>query len=78
MIDKRTKNAPTRRTDEGDLNRMVDILLAFDRVVVEFSMNLYNVRPRERVAIREQNRRLHHAFRERLSSGGPHGRRQSH
>jgi len=40
MIDKSTKNASTRMTGEGDLNRMVDILLAFDRVVVEFSMNL--------------------------------------
>ena len=67
MTNKSTKNVPSRLTDEGDLNRMVDILLAFDRVVVEFSMNLYNVLPRERVAIRKQNRRLHHAFRERLS-----------
>jgi len=79
MINKSTKNASTRMTGEGDLNRMVDILLAFDRVVVEFSMNLYNVRPHERVAIREQNRRLHHAFRERLSAGGhPHARRHGH
>lgn len=70
MTDKNIKNAPFKVTGEDDLNRVVDILLAFDRVVVEFSMNLYNVHPRERVAIREQNRRLHHALRERLSGGG--------
>jgi hypothetical protein len=49
-----------------DLNTMLDILLAFDRSVVEFSMHLYNVPRRDRVALREQNRRVHLALRERL------------
>ena len=49
-----------------DLNTMLDILLAFDRSVVEFSMRLYNIPRRDRVAMREQNRCLHHALRERL------------
>jgi hypothetical protein len=49
-----------------DLNAMLDILLAFDRSVVEFSMHLYNVPRHDRVTLREQNRRVHLALRERL------------
>lgn len=48
------------------LHRMLDILLAFDRSVVELSMGLYNLPRRDRVIMREQNRRLHHALREGL------------
>ena len=51
---------------EGDLNEMLDIFLALDRAVVEFSIVLYNVPRRDKVAIRQQNRRLHDALRERL------------
>ncbi len=45
---------------------MLDTVLAFDRSLVEFSMGLYNVPRRHRAAMREQNRRLHHALRKRL------------
>jgi hypothetical protein len=49
-----------------DLNKMLDILFAFDRSMVELSMRVYNIPRRDRVAMREQNRRLHHALRDRL------------
>jgi hypothetical protein len=45
-----------------ELNRLLEVLSAFDRGVVEFSMGLYNVPRRERVAVRQQNRRLHRAL----------------
>jgi hypothetical protein len=45
---------------------MVEILLAFDRSVVELSMGLYNVPRRERTLMRQHNRRLHRAIRKKL------------
>lgn len=66
MIEPATKKARPQGIGEAELNEIVDVLLIFDRAVVEFSMNLYNVHPRERVVIREQNRRLHDALRARL------------
>lgn len=51
---------------EHDLDRVLDILLALDRMVVELSMRFYNIPRRDRFAMREQNRRLHDAVRERL------------
>jgi hypothetical protein len=50
----------------SDLNQMLDILLAFDRSVVESSMRLYKVPRHDRVAMRAQNQRLHRALRESL------------
>ncbi len=47
----------------GDPDGMLDILLALDRSMVEFSMGLYNVPRRDRALMREQNRRLHRALR---------------
>ena len=49
-----------------ELDQMLDVLSAFDRGVVEFSMGLYNLPRRERVIMRRQNRRLHRALRARL------------
>jgi hypothetical protein len=46
-----------------DLDRMLEILSAFDRGMVELSMGLYNVPRRERIRMRQQNRRLHRALR---------------
>ena len=48
---------------EIDLDRMLEILSAFDRGMVELSMGLYNVPRRERIRMRQQNRRLHRALR---------------
>ena len=53
-------------THRGDPNQTLDILLALDRSMVEFSMGLYNVPRRDRALMREQNRRLHRALRNRL------------
>jgi hypothetical protein len=53
-------------THRGDPEKMLDILLACDRSMVEFSMGLYNVPRRDRALLREQNRRLHRALRNRL------------
>jgi len=49
-----------------ELHKMLDILSACDRGVVEFSMGLYNVPRRDRVLMRQQNRRLHRALRKCL------------
>jgi len=62
----RWRKPQDRITRRYDLNQMLDILLAFDQSVVECSMRLYNVPRRDRVTMREQNRRLHHALRECL------------
>jgi hypothetical protein len=45
---------------------MLEILLAFDRSVIELSMGLYNLPRRDRALMRKQNRRLHHVLRKRL------------
>lgn len=66
-----TKRSSRKRRSPavGDRERdeMLDMLLAYDRGVVEFSMGLYNVGGRDRDAIREQNRRLHDAVRKSAS-----------
>jgi hypothetical protein len=41
----------------------IDLLLALDRMVVEVSMQLYNVDQGDRSRMRRQNRRLHAAVR---------------
>ncbi len=51
---------------DSDLNRLLDILLALDRMVVELCMGVYNIPRRDRFTMREQNRRLHDAVREHL------------
>ena len=50
---------------KSGLGELLEIFFAFDRAVVESSMNLYNVHERDRIVIREHNRRLHNALRER-------------
>ena len=49
-----------------DPSRMLDVLLALDRMVVEVSMHLYDVKRKDRSAIRHNNRRLHAAVRKQL------------
>jgi hypothetical protein len=60
---RRTRNQAVRRVE---LEKMLDILSAFDRGVVELSMGVYNIPRRDRVEMRRQNRRLHRALRECL------------
>jgi hypothetical protein len=50
----------------GELNEMLDTLLACDWAVVEVSMGLYNVPRSAQAGIREQNQRLHGTLREHL------------
>jgi hypothetical protein len=60
-----TRKSRNRMIGKAGLSELLEILLAFDQAVVESSMNLYNVHERDRVVIREQNRRLHAAMSER-------------
>ena len=51
---------------KAELEKLLEILSACDRGVVEFSMGLYNVPRRDRVMMRRQNRRLHRALKSYL------------
>ena len=51
---------------ERDVSKLLDTILALDRIVVELSMRIYNVPRRDRFVMRKQNRRLHNAVRQRL------------
>jgi len=57
-----SRRTSRRRLDEIH-SKMLDVLLALDRIVVELSMNVYNVPLEDRAVMREQNRQLHHAAR---------------
>jgi hypothetical protein len=64
--ERKLRELRNQATSESDPNRMLDILLALDRMVVELSMRVYKVPRRHRFIMREQNRRLHDAVREHL------------
>jgi hypothetical protein len=51
-----------RNSQTGYPNLPLDLVLALDRVLVEVSMQLYNVEGRDRSRMRRQNRRLHAAM----------------
>jgi hypothetical protein len=63
---KHIRKSRNQLTRDGDLKRIVNILLASDRAVVEFNMNLYNVHGGDRLVIREQKGRLHDALKDRI------------
>jgi hypothetical protein len=50
----------------NDVAKFLYALLALDRRVVEISMHMYKIPQRDRVAMREQHRRLHDTIRGRL------------
>lgn len=50
-------------TSESDFHQMLDLLVKLDRTLLEHSMTMYKVSPSDRLAMREQNRRLHDAVR---------------
>jgi hypothetical protein len=54
----------TARRD--DPQQMLDLVMAMDRMLMEVSMQLYNVDRGERSQLRRQNRRLHAAVRAHL------------
>jgi hypothetical protein len=62
------KKQPPRKlhSQPGDIHELLNALLALDRTVVEVSMNLYKIPRRDRAAMREQQRWLHDAVRQRL------------
>jgi len=49
-----------------DPREMLDVLLAVDQMLVEYSMRVYNVPHRDRHLMRKHHRRLHNAVREHL------------
>jgi len=51
---------------ESASNQTLNILLALDRIVVELCMRAYKIPRRDRLIMREHNRRLHDAVREHL------------
>jgi hypothetical protein len=57
--------------------QMLEDLFALDQMLVEVSMQLYNVNRRERSKMRAQNRRLHAAVRRHLPQLITRYRRQS-
>ena len=60
------RKAGERVLHRVELQKMLDILSACDRGVMEFSMGLYNVSRRDRAIMRQQNRRLHRVLRKCL------------
>jgi hypothetical protein len=55
------------RPRQGDAAKLkLEVLLALDRMLVEVSMQLYNIDPRDRSKMRRQNCRLHAAVREHI------------
>jgi len=60
------RKVPTPIPHGTELDKLLEILSACDRGVVEFSMGLYNVPRRDRAKMRRQNRRLHRALKSYL------------
>ena len=59
---RKIRSSTTIRANSANLP--LDVLLALDRMVVEISMQLYNVDLRDRSRMRRQNRRLHAAVKQ--------------
>jgi hypothetical protein len=64
-------NQPPRKlrshnVQANEVHKLLNALLALDRTLVEYSMDLYNVPRRDRAAMRRLHRRLHNTVRERL------------
>jgi hypothetical protein len=53
----------------GDSGNVLDAFQVMDRMLIEFSMRLYNIPRRQRLMLRGHNRRLHRAVRQRHSTG---------
>ena len=60
------RKPPTPKLHRAEIDKLLEILSACDRGVVEFSMGLYNVPRRDRAIMRRQNRRLHRALKSYL------------
>ena len=60
------RKSPVPRRHRTELEKLLEVLSACDRGVVEFSMGLYNVPHRDQAAMRRHNRRLHRALKSYL------------
>ena len=58
----------SRSTRATDLDKLLNLLRALDRTVVEISMNIYDVPRCDRAAMLEQHRVLHDMVRERIAT----------
>ena len=63
---RRRHNGSNSNGQAMDAKMPLDVLFALDRMVVEVSMQLYNVNSRDRARMRRENRRLHAAVRQHL------------
>jgi len=64
----RNRHASRRQLDHATAHReAADLFLALDRMLVEVSMNIYNLKGRARRDMRAHHGRLHAALREHLS-----------
>jgi hypothetical protein len=72
MAQRKDKRRRTSRTviSESDPKKLLEILLALDRHVIELSMRLYNVPRGERFTMRAECRRVHDALRELADAKG--------
>lgn len=61
----------------GYPSKMLELMLAMDRMVVESSLRAYGLPRRERSLIRRHNRRLHHVVREHLPRWLETGRKRA-
>jgi hypothetical protein len=64
--DLRTWSSSARLIRRTSPRQMLEDLFALDQMLVEVSMQLYNLSRRERSKMRAQNRRLHAAVRRHL------------
>lgn len=59
---RKSRSQTTSRSDSGNV---LDAFQVFDRMLMEFSMGVYNLPRRERLILRRHNERLHRAVRQR-------------
>lgn len=59
---RKSRSKTSSRRDSGNV---LDAFQVFDRMLMEFSMGVYNLPRRERLILRRHNERLHRAVRQR-------------
>jgi hypothetical protein len=62
----RPRNVRSLSLGSAELKDLLELFLAMDQGIVEYTMSFYNLPRRDRIKMRKQNRRLHHALREGL------------
>lgn len=59
---RKSRSQTTSRSDSGNV---LDAFQVFDRMLMEFSMGVYNLPRRERLILRRHNERIHRVVRQR-------------